>query len=163
MPIAPVKALRESGLSAEEARAYRDSLPGKEGAEVLGQALTDRMFRVPTEELCDARVGAEGHTYLYQSAWRSPAMGGVLGAAHCVDVPFAFDNLDAAGVEVALGPEPPQALADSMHRAWVDFATDGDPRWPAFRLDTRPAMVFNGESTVVLDPLGLPRSLWGAA
>ena len=90
-------------------------------------------------------------------------MGGVLGAAHCVDVPFAFDNLDAPGVEVALGPEPPQALADQMHRAWVDFVTDGDPRWPVFRLDTRPAMVFDGESTVVNDPLRLPRSLWGSA
>ena len=157
------RALQETGLSAEGAQSYRDSLPGKVGVEILGQALTDRMFRVPTEELCDARTGADGRTYLYQSAWRSPAMGGVLGAAHCVDVPFAFDNLDAPGVEVALGSEPPQALADQMHRAWVDFVTDGDPRWPAFRLDTRPAMVFDGESTVVNDPLRFPRSLWGAA
>ena len=91
-------------------------------------------------------TGADGRTYLYQSAWRSPAMGGVLGAAHCVDVPFAFDNLDAPGVEVALGSEPPQAFADLMHRAWVDFVTDGDPGWPAFGLDTRPAMVFDNES-----------------
>ena len=121
------------------------------------------MFRVPTEELCEARTGANGLTYLYQSAWRSPALGGVLGAAHCVDVPFAFDNLDASGVEVTLGLEPPQALADRMHRAWVDFVTDGDPGWPAFRLDTRTAMIFDDDSTVVNDPLCLPRSLWGAA
>ena len=157
------RALREAGLSVEEARSYRDSLPGKAGADILGQALTDRTFRVPTEELCEARTGAVGRTYLYQSAWRSPAMGGVLGAAHCVDVPVAFDNLDAPGVEVALGPEPPQAMADQMHRAWVDFVTDGDPGWAAFRLDTRPAMVFDGVSRAVNDPLRLPRSLWGAA
>ena len=157
------RTLREAGLSAEGARAYLHSLPGSTGANILGQAATDRMFRVPTEELCDARCGADGRTYRYQSAWRSPAMGGILGAAHCVDVPFVFDNLDASGVETALGSEPPQALADQMHRAWVRFVTVGDPSWPAYRLETRPTMVFDGESTVVNDPLRLPRTLWGAA
>jgi para-nitrobenzyl esterase len=155
--------LQDTGLSAEDARAYRVAFPKATGAELLGQASTDRMFRVPTEGLCDARSGADGRTYLYQSAWRSPGMGGLLGAAHCVDIPFAFDNLDAPGVEVALGSDPPQELADLMHRAWVDFVTDGDPGWPCFTLDTRPAMVFDGESKVVDDPLSLPRSLWGAA
>ena len=157
------RTLREAGLSAEGARAYLHSLPGSTGANILGQAATDRMFRVPTEELCDARCGADGRTYRYQSAWRSPTMGGILGAAHCVDVPFVFDNLDASGVETALGSEPPQALADQMHRAWVRFVTVGDPSWPAYRLETRPTMVFDGESTVVNDPLRLPRTLWGAA
>jgi para-nitrobenzyl esterase len=157
------RALKDTGLTVEDARAYRAALPTATGAEVLGQASTDRMFRVPTEGLCDARTGADGRTYLYQSAWRSPAMGGILGAAHCVDIPFAFDNLDAKGVEDALGSDPPQELADLMHRAWVDFVTDGDPGWPSFTSDTRPAMVFDGESRVIDDPLRLPRSLWGAA
>ena len=156
------RALQQAGLSAEGAFAYRNSRPGSTGADILGQAMTDRMFRVPTEELCDAQVGADGQAFLYQSAWRSPGMGGLLGAAHCVDVPFAFDNLDASGVEAALGSEPPQALADRMHRAWVDFVTDGDAGWPAFQLETRPTMVFDRESAVVDDPLRLPRSLWGA-
>lgn len=40
---------------------------------------------------------------------------------------------------------------------------DDGPGWPAFRLDTRPAMVFDGESTLVSDPLRLQRSLWRAA
>ena len=102
------QALQLAGLSAEGALAYRKSRPGSTGANIVGQAMTDRMFRVPTEELCDAQAGADGQAFLYQSAWRSPGMGGLLGAAHCVDVPFAFDNLDASGVEVALGSEPPR-------------------------------------------------------
>ena len=156
------RALRQAGLSAEEARVYRDSLSQSTGADILGQAATDRLFRVPTEELCAAQAGADGHAFLYQSAWRSPGMGGLLGAGHCVDVPFAFDNLDASGVEVALGPEPPQALADTMHRAFVDFVTDGDAGWAAFQCETRATMVFDRVSALVDDPLHLPRSLWRA-
>ena len=85
------------------------------------------------------------------------------GAAHCVDVLFAFDDLDASGVETAQGSEPPRALADQIHRAWAGFVTVGDPSCPAYRLETRPTMVFDGESTVVNDPVRLPRTLWGAA
>jgi para-nitrobenzyl esterase len=157
------RALQEAGLSPEEALAYRDSLPGRTGADILGQAMTDRMFRVPTDELCRARNGATASSYLYQSAWRSSGMGGILGAAHCVDVPFAFDNLDASGVEVALGPEPPQALADEMHRAWVDFISRGNPGWPAIGPESGSTMVFDLDSAVIEDPLRLPRSLWGTA
>ncbi len=143
------KALQETGLSADDAQVNRKSQPGSTAADIMGQMLTDRMFRVPTEALCEARAGAESRTYLYQSAWRSPAMGALLGAAHCV--------------EIALGSEPPQGLADRMHRAWVGFVTDADPGWPAFSLDTRPVMVIDDESAVMNDPLRLPRSLWGTA
>ena len=52
---------------------------------------------------------------------------------HCIDLPFAWDLLDADGVETVAGADPPQALADRMHRAWVSFVTDGDPGWPAYR------------------------------
>ena len=72
-------------------------------------------------------------------------------------------RVGAPGVEIALGSEPPQGLADRMHRAWVGFVTDADPGWPAFSLDTRPVMVIDDESTVMNDPLRLPRSLWGTA
>ncbi len=163
MTTQPTVRCSDMGLSAEDAQAYHDALPNATGAELLGQALTDKMFRAPTEGLCEARAGARGRTYLYQSAWRSPAMGGLLGAAHCVDIPFVFDNLDAPGVEVTLGSEPPQHLADLMHKSWVDFVTQGDPGWPSFTPDTRPAMVFDGKSRVIDDPLRLPRTLWGVA
>jgi carboxylesterase type B len=99
--------------------------------------MTDRMFRVPTEGLCVRRDPTP--------------TAALISTSRPGDVPFAFDNLDATGIEVALGPQPP-ALADHMHRAWVDFVTEGDPGWPAFRLETRPAMCFDGESAGVLDP-----------
>jgi hypothetical protein len=58
------RALQATALSAVGARAYRDSLPGTMAADVLGQAMTDRMFRVPTEGLCEARSDVDGGTYI---------------------------------------------------------------------------------------------------
>jgi para-nitrobenzyl esterase len=48
-------------------------------------------------------------------------------ALHCAELPFVWDLLDAAGVRNVLGAEPPQELADAMHRAWVRFIANGDP------------------------------------
>ncbi len=157
------RALQKAGLSSDGLRTYRAAHPDATCVQLVGQALTDRMFRVPTRDLCDARAGASGRTYLYQSAWRSPAMGGMLGAAHCMDVPFTFDNLDQSGIDVALGSDPPQGLAEVMHRAWVTFVRDGDPGWSPVNAGERPAMVFDDQSAVVDDPLRLPSSLWGEA
>jgi len=45
---------------------------------------------------------------------------------------FVFDTLDEEGMEAMLGDAPPQQIADTMHKAWVNFATTGDPCWPQF-------------------------------
>ena len=71
----------------------------------------------------------------------SPALGGRLGACHAVEIPFVFDTLDLGRRQMlgaALGDNPPQHLADRMHRAWVEFATHGDPGWPRYNLQRRP-------------------------
>jgi para-nitrobenzyl esterase len=59
-----------------------------------------------------------------------------------------------------LGPDPPQQLADTMHAAWVAFATGGDPGWPRYDLSRRPTMRFNTTSEVVDDPRSPERALW---
>ena len=48
--------------------------------------------------------------------------------------------------------DPPQTLADTMHRAWVAFAATGDPGWPRYDLDRRATMRFDSVSRVVDDP-----------
>jgi len=155
------RALEKLGLTAEQVRIYRATSPTSSPGAFLGQVLTDRTFRVPTTRLGEARRSATGRTHLYEFRWKSPAWGGVLGAAHCVDLPFVFDNLDAAGVEPALGPNPPQPLADVMHRAWVDFITTGDPGWAVYDLDPRPTMIFEEDSALQQDPLLTQRLVWG--
>jgi para-nitrobenzyl esterase len=98
-------------------------------------------------------------TYLYEFAGPSPFKG--LGACHSLEIPFVFDNLAAEGAEPALGPEPPAALAEQMHAAWVSFARGGDPGWPSFD-DSYPVMVFNTTGGGLrADPRADERAIWG--
>jgi para-nitrobenzyl esterase len=59
------------------------------------------------------------------------------------------------------GDAPPQALADTMHRAWVSFATSGVPGWSPYEARDRTVMRFDGTGgTVVMDPAANERQLW---
>ena len=95
---------------------------------------------------------------MYEFAWRSPG----LGAVHALEVPFVFDTVspDAPLFGPLLGVDPPQGLADTMHRAWVSFARTGDPGWPAYDLERRATMRFDTSSEVVDDPRSWERELW---
>jgi carboxylesterase type B len=73
---------------------------------------------------------------LFHRARRSRA-NPAYGAVHCLDIPFVFDNLDAGRVVEVTGADPPQALADAMHEAWVSFVRDGDPGWARYDADAR--------------------------
>ncbi|MFC9796861.1 carboxylesterase/lipase family protein [Streptomyces sp. NPDC127584] len=126
---------------------------------LFGQALTDATFRAPNLAVAEARAARGRPTWLYEFAWRSPAAGL---AFHCVDLPFAFDLLDAEGVPAVAGDTPPRALADAMHRAWVAFVTDQDPGpdWPRYTADGRATRIWDAEPRVAEDPLGPVRALW---
>jgi len=73
-----------------------------------------------------------------------------------------FDTL-ANGMESLMGSNPPQALADTMHGAWVSFTTTGDSGWPQYDLDSRATMRFDTTSAVVADPRSAERELWDSA
>lgn len=142
-----IAALVAAGLSDADARIYRDAFAGESPTEVLGHAITDAMFRVPAVRVAEARGGS--NTWMYESRWRSPTG---FGAVHCLDIPFAFDLLDAEGVSTVAGDQPPQHLADTMHRAWVDFMRTGDPGWEPYDTNRRRVMAFDEECRVVEDP-----------
>jgi para-nitrobenzyl esterase len=99
---------------------------------------------------------------MYEFAWRTPQFGGRLGACHALEMPFVFDTL-GYGTQGLWGANPPQQLADTMHAAWVAFATTGDPGWPTYDLQRRATMRFDTTGAVVGDPLGTERSLWESA
>jgi para-nitrobenzyl esterase len=148
------------GLSAEGLSAYRAAHPGASAGDLFSAIQTDWYWRVPAVRLADAHAtNARAATYMYEFAWHSPQMGGRLGAAHAVEIPFVFDTL-GLGTEPMLGRDPPQPLADTMHSAWVAFAAGGDCGWPKYDLARRRTMRFDTASGVVDNPLALELGLW---
>jgi para-nitrobenzyl esterase len=135
-----------------EAFGFRLRRFGRMGPDILGQAMTDRMFRVPTEGLRVRRdptptaalisISRPGARWLWAACWAPPIVS---------TFPSPSTTWTRRGLRSPCGLSPP-ALADHVHRAWVDFVTEGDPGWPALRLDTRPAMCFDGESAMVQTP-----------
>jgi carboxylesterase type B len=148
------------GLPAEGLSAYRAALPGASPGDVFSAIQTDWYWRIPAVRFADAHAAAaRAATYMYEFAWCSPQLGGRLGAAHGVEIPFVFDTL-GLGTEPMLGREPPQSLAKEMHRAWASFAAHGDCGWPKYDPVRRQTMRFDATSSVVSDPLGQTLALW---
>lgn len=151
------------GLSAEDLDAYRAMHPSASAGELFSAIQTDAYWRIPALRFADAHADtAMAATYVYEFAWRSPQLGGRLGAAHATDIAFVFDTL-GLGTAAMLGDNPPQTLADTMHKTWVSFASRGECDWPRYDAAHRRTMRFDTISRVVDDPLGAVLPLWSSA
>ena len=153
---------RVIGLDVDKALPlYRASRPQATAGDLLSTLITDWFFRIPAIRLAEAHARNGGSPYLYEFAWRSPLFEGRFGAAHALEIGFVFDNLRREGAMRLAGDDPPQALADVMHRAWVAFATNGSPGWSPYDSGARSVMRFDeAGGTVVLDPAANERHLW---
>jgi para-nitrobenzyl esterase len=153
---------RVMGLDVEQALAvYRAARPQATPGDVLAALITDWFFRIPAIRLGEAHAKNGGSTHMYEFAWRSPLFDGRFGSAHAVEIGFVFDNLGLMGGMSLAGSEPPQALADAIHRAWVAFAASGEPGWSPYDSSARTVMRFDGAGgTVVIDPAAEERQLW---
>jgi para-nitrobenzyl esterase len=139
--------------------AYRAAHPDVSAGLQLAAIQSDWYIRIPALRLAEAHSKSASATYMYEFAWCSPQFNGLLGACHALEVPFVFDTI-GNGTEVLAGTNPPQKLADTMHAAWVAFATNGDCGWPQYDLSRRTTMRFNTTSEVVDDPRSAERALW---
>jgi para-nitrobenzyl esterase len=147
---------------------YREQHPGASPADLESALFTDLVFRIPAVRLADAQ-SAHAPVWQYRFDWRSPALGGLLGASHSVEIPFVFDMIEDHRLHVLVGAEAPLDLARSMHSAWVSVAASGTPAgagldWPALPGpggDGRPVLCLDLDTTVQDDPEGLTRRFWG--
>ncbi|WP_250303802.1 carboxylesterase family protein [Streptomyces sp. NBC_01387] len=150
-------ALTAYGLDPDRALAvYRATRPQASPGELLDVVATDWFYRIPAVRLAEAVPGSR----LYEFAWRSPQFGGRLGACHAAELGFVFDNLRDPSYAAMLGNCPPQSLADTVHGAWVAFATTGDPGWAPYDRAARTTMIFDEESAPRQDPRARERALW---
>jgi para-nitrobenzyl esterase len=102
------------------------------------------------------RQGSTGRNFAYLFTWRSPAMGGKLGACHALDIPFVFRHLDSPEAAFLTRGQAPQALSDAMSGAWAAFARTGSPGlpgldWPDYGPE-RNTMVLDAAPRVEPDP-----------
>jgi para-nitrobenzyl esterase len=138
------------------ARTYRRAFPGQPVAPALGAALTDWIYRIPAIRTAEAH----DNTHVYEFAWRSPALGGTLGASHAAELPFVFDNLDHPDWQPLLAGGGNQRIADEVHGAWIAFARTGNPGWARYSADDRQVHRFDEPSTTSVDPDPERRLIW---
>lgn len=161
IPAAAVSgALQGAKLPPEAEAVYRQARANASPGDMIAAFESDKTFRIPALRYAENRVAASAPVWVYQFSWPSPGFGGRLGAAHVVDVPFAFDTLATKQAQPFLGGPGYQPLADEMHGRWVRFVKTGSPGWAPYELTTRPTMQFGTTSSVLSDPLAARRQLW---
>ncbi len=149
--------------------AYRQRLSDEPVADVLSAVLTDHTFRIPAIRLAEAQSAHQPNARMYLFTYASPAFGGALGSCHALDIPFVWDNLDAQGAPMFVGPTGPahRELSRLMADAWTSFARRGNPtalglpEWPCYDRSTRATMRFElGSVEVDRDPMAAERAVW---
>ncbi|MFI6869472.1 carboxylesterase/lipase family protein [Nocardia sp. NPDC050406] len=150
------------GLNPADADAFRAAYPGDTAAQLVGQATSDTLLRAPSYRVAESRAARGLPTWLYEFTWTSTAPTYDGTSFHCLDIPFAFDLLRTQGVTAVAGDNPPQPLADALHKSWVSFitATDPGPTWPRYTLDKRDTMIWSETPHVRSDPFAAQRDLW---
>ncbi len=140
--------------------AYAGRRPGASPSELLAAIASDHMYRCPTLAGAERKAAQGGApVFVYEFAWRSAAMDGVLRSPHTADLPFVFDNVGVAA-RFTGDDEAVHALARRTALAWARFARTGDPNgeglpaWPAYDLARRATMRLDLEPGVVFDPAG---------
>jgi para-nitrobenzyl esterase len=116
--------------------------------------LVDSMFRPGTIMTAQKKADQNGApAYMYLFAWQSPVQDGRNHASHCIEIPFAFNNIDITE-QVHGGGEEARVLADRVSQAWINFARTGNPnhnglpKWPAYTRDGGAAMIFDSTCVV---------------
>jgi para-nitrobenzyl esterase len=156
-------ALRTLAPGPDGARRYREAFPAAGPEELYELVNADWLFRMPTLHLAQAHAATSGRTHVYELTWPAPGIGGVLGACHGLDVPLVFGNLSSGQPALLIGEIPSaeaEALSARIRAAWIAFAADGDPGWPAYDAEQRLVQLFDTRPAVTAYPEEASRLLW---
>jgi para-nitrobenzyl esterase len=139
---------------------YRKDRPDATNTDLYLIIASDATFRAGVLVEADRKAQQDkAPCYQYYFTWRSPVRDGKLRSFHTLEIPFVFDNVDAAQSMTGDGSDR-HALAAKVSGAWVAFARTGDPNhagiphWPPFDTTARSVMIINDEWKVVDDPHG---------
>jgi para-nitrobenzyl esterase len=128
---------------------------------------SDRTMRHPAMALAGLQAAHQRHTYAYLFTWPSPALGGLFGSCHALDLPFVFGTLEHPMFRPFAGKGPEaRALAERIQDAWIAFARagrpdhDGLPEWPAYDTSGRHTMILDRRCRVESAPREAERAFW---
>jgi len=149
------------GLSGDGLAVYRANRTSGGAGDVLAAVITDWFFRVPAIRVAEAHCAASrAATWMYRFDSPEPRDNHGLGACHGAELPFVFDTITRDEVRPRLGDAPSQAVADRVHRVWVEFVSSGDPGWAPYDPVGRTTGLLAESVLAVDDPAGDERALW---
>ena len=120
------------------------------------------MFRMPALQLVEAQRANNPSVYNYLFTWKSPVMGGVLGACHALEIGFVFGGYN--DMFCGSGPDADK-LSECIQEAWIAFARNGDPsckaigKWQLYG-DRRMTMILDKDCHVEEAPYEEERRAW---
>ena len=145
--------------------AYKAGRPGASNTDIYLILASDATFRAGVLIEADRKaMQGKAPVYQYYFTWRSPVRGGKLRSFHTVEIPFVFDNVDAAQSMTGTGRDR-YLLASRMSGAWTAFARSGNPNlpllptWAPFDVPRRATMILNDECRLLDDPYGREQRL----
>jgi len=128
---------------------------------------SDRTIRYPAMALAGRQAAHQPQTYAYLFSWPSPALGGMLGSCHALELPFLFGTLEHRLIRPFAGKGPDaDALAARIQDAWIAFARTGRPGhaglpdWPAYDVSRRRTMILDRRCRVEAGPREPEHAFW---
>jgi para-nitrobenzyl esterase len=144
----------------KRARAGREEPTGP--LEIFSAVQTDVIFRVPAARTAEFQGRNGQAAYYYIFTWKSPAIGGALGACHALEIGFVFGTCDP--VFCGAAPQAKQ-LSVKIQDGWLAFARSGNPtckslgEWPPYG-EKRKTMLLGKECQVKEAPYEEERHAW---
>jgi len=143
---------------------YKGLYPNATPTEIASAFVTDRVMWAGSIRWAERKSsGGSAPVFLYRWDYATPALGGILGATHGGDIPFAFNNFDLTPMA---GDRPENGrMGQIVSEAWVRFVHDGDPNhkdlptWGPYTQEDRKTMVLDTDPHVELDPQAELRAL----
>ncbi|MFH8363952.1 carboxylesterase/lipase family protein [Streptomyces anulatus] len=143
-------------------RAYCEAFPDASAERLYELVHSDWLFRMPTVHLAEAQAEAGGQAHVYELTWPAPALGGVAGACHGLDVPLTFGDFTTEFSATFIGEARDEAEAVSAHfrRAWTSFAKDGHPGWSPYRAPGRLTRLMDTDTGIAPYANDESRRIW---
>jgi para-nitrobenzyl esterase len=145
---------------------YRRMYPDWSPDQVLiGASTAARSWRGAVIE-AEVRAAQSAPTWVYQMNFPGRLDSGRVGAFHTLDIPLAFDTIDAVGSRIS-GPAA-QRVADTLSAAFIALARSGDPGllngvvWPQYDLTRRQTAMLDARSSIESDPRSGERRLFAS-